>query len=268
MIFTSGKSASSKTDRRTYNILRIMLAWFLTITLVVLAHSEPKGNDVQEERWDPLEMASSEALDTNDKTSRRFWCPSFFTSCFRNLGGICMRGAALEEANCDFVAPSTECSSWSGDCSCCIKCSDSGMCLANGGQCQMDRVCPPEAYIDVLSPCASPSACVCCQKCIQTSTCIDGGESNDTGLCTGNADTLLLMDEYYEPSPGLDCDDGECSCVLKCGGDDCERNEGMCIKKTENCPEGYKNNRQAKKCGCNNSDTCMCCLPIGKKSDC
>ncbi|KAK3880396.1 hypothetical protein Pcinc_015079 [Petrolisthes cinctipes] len=47
-----------------------MLAWLLTITLVVLAHSEPSVNDVQEERWDPNEMTSSPSHDINKIVSK------------------------------------------------------------------------------------------------------------------------------------------------------------------------------------------------------
>ncbi|KAK3878717.1 hypothetical protein Pcinc_016664 [Petrolisthes cinctipes] len=246
-----------------------MLAWILTITLVVLAHSEPSVNDVQEERWDPDAMASSPALSTNDKASR-FFCPggccTIFTACGLFLGGKCMKSDSVTAEDCDFVSTGNECP-LGRDCSCCIKCSDSGMCLANGGQCQSDRECPPNAYIDVLSPCRSPSACVCCQNCTQTEKCMDG-ESDDTGLCTGNADNLLLMDEYYKPSSPLDCENSECTCVLKCGGAACEAGSGICIRKEEACPEGFKNNKRAKRCGCNNGDTCKCCIPAGTNPMC
>ncbi|KAK3894086.1 hypothetical protein Pcinc_002105 [Petrolisthes cinctipes] len=247
-----------------------MLAWLLTITLVVFAHSEPSVNDVQEERWDPDEMASSPALDINDNVSRHFWgcrggCCKRSTACHRILGGKCLKGDALSAADCDFVAPGNECSRRT-NCSCCIKCSDSGRCLANGGQCQSDRECPPNAYIDVFSPCRSSSACVCCQNCTQTQECV-GGENNDTGLCTGNADNLLRMDEYYSPSTSLTCENTECNCILKCGGASCEGNGGFCIK-GEECPPGFENNATADICGCNNNSICKCCLPVNSTLTC
>ncbi|KAK3880399.1 hypothetical protein Pcinc_015082 [Petrolisthes cinctipes] len=140
-----------------------MLAWLLTITLVVLAHSEPSVNDVQEERWDPNEMTSSPSHDNNEivsKISILFGSrPSYpSTACHRSLGGRCLSGDALSPANCDFVSSGNECP-YGRDSSCCIKCSDSGRCLANGGECTPGSECPPDAYKDVFSPCRSPSAC-------------------------------------------------------------------------------------------------------------
>ncbi|KAK3880402.1 hypothetical protein Pcinc_015085 [Petrolisthes cinctipes] len=189
--------------------------------------------------------------------------PSFYrTDCHRYLGGECMDGLSLEIADCDFVAAG----SCGTNCSCCIKCSDSGKCLANGGQCQPGRECPPKTYIDILSPCRSPSTCVCCQNCTQTQECMDG-ESNDVGQCTGN-DKLLLMDVYYKPSTPLNCENPECNCVLKCGGASCEANNGTCIRKGETCPPGLLNNAAAERCGCNNNATCICCIPVNIFPNC
>ncbi|KAK4306181.1 hypothetical protein Pmani_006960 [Petrolisthes manimaculis] len=242
-----------------------MLSCLLTISLVVLAYSEAIVNDVQEERWDPVEMTSSQALDMNPKTLRHLWCPvggccySRWSSCHHVLGGTCVKDDVLEDAQCDLVAPGNECR-WGRDCSCCIKCSDPSRCIDNGGTCQVDRECPVNAYVDIFSPCRA-CACVCCQKCIQTSECTDG-ENDDIGLCTGNAEKLLLNDPFYEPSTPLKCDNPECSCVLECGGTKCIDNNGMCIKKGKPCPMGFKADGTSRTCGCNDNDTCKCCLPV------
>lgn len=96
----------------------------------------------------------------------------------------------------------------------------------------------------------------CCRDCNQNSMCTTG-QGNDAGMCVGNKDELLVLREYYMPSPPIDCDDSECECVLRCTGTLCETAGGMCILKREMCPEGMNPFNQ---CGCD-SNKCRCCLP-------